>query len=328
MHTSRLIAGSFLAVVGAALAVPPAQYLIAGADGTWGFVLASLGVVVSLSLIGGAAVLLRADLATDAALRVAGWTTAGLVLTLVVLGIASQVAAISVPPFFAAVILAITAFAHVIIGVNDVRRIRAEELATEQRKSAVFTRVLRHNLRTESQLLAGVADRVGDSDPVRERADALAALSDAATEIDRALDRDDEDVDRVDVAALASAAVADVREAAPEAEIELSRDDCSVDAGRQFRVAVRELVSNAVEHGQPPVSVEVTCDDRARVAVTDSGSGVPATERDLLTGDEPETQLEHSSGLGLWTAKWIAQSYGGDIEFRDDGRTVVLWLPR
>ena len=329
MNTSRLIAGSFLAVVGVVLAIPPARYLVTGADGAWGFVLATLGVVVSLALVGGAAVLLRADLATEAALRVAGWTTAGLVLTLIVLGIASQVDAINVPPFFAAVVLAITAFAHVIIGVNDVRRIRAEELATERRKSAVFTRVLRHNLRTEAQLLAGVADRVGDSALVRTRADSLAALSDAATEIDRALGREDTTVDRVDVADLAAAAVDDVREEHPDASVDLSgSDDCEVAAGRQIRVAIRELVSNGVEHGGEPVSVDVSCSDEARVTITDTGDGVPETERNLLAGDQPETQLEHSSGLGLWTAKWIAQSYGGDIRFEDEGRTVVLWLPR
>ncbi|MFB6121577.1 MAG: sensor histidine kinase [Halobacteriaceae archaeon] len=328
MDASRLLAGLFLAVVGAALAVPPAQYLVSGADGVWGFILAALGVVVSLSLVVGAVLLLRADLATQAALRVAGWTTAGLVLTLVVLGIASRVAAISVPPFFAAVILAVTAFAHVIIGVNDVRRIRAEELAAERRKSAVFTRVLRHNLRTEAQLLAGVADRVTDGDPVRQRAESLAALSDAATEIDRALNREEEAVDRVNLAELTASAVADVRESHPDAAIDTSLADCSVEAGRQFRVAVRELLQNAVEHGDPPVSVTVTCADEARVTVADAGDGIPETERDLLAGDRPETQLEHSSGLGLWTAKWIPQSYGGDIRFRDDGRTVVLWLPR
>ena len=64
------------------------------------------------------------------------------------------------------------------------------------------------------------------------------------------------------------------------------------------------------------------------MTITDTGDGVPETERNLLAGDQPETQLEHSSGLGLWTAKWIAQSYGGDIRFEDEGRTVVLWLPR
>jgi two-component system OmpR family sensor kinase len=71
-------------------------------------------------------------------------------------------------------LLAIGAAAHVSIGVCDARRVRAEQLARERRRTAVSNRVLRHNLRNEAQVLRGHADIVATLPdewiPIHERA--------------------------------------------------------------------------------------------------------------------------------------------------------------
>lgn len=332
MDFQRTVAAAFLGVVGAVLFAPNADYLLrADLADLSAFVLALLGTAVSLALVGGALWLYVGDFETAAAVRVAAWTTAGLTLVGFVLLVAGRTDVVDVPQFFAAGLLAITAFAHVVIGVTDVRRIRAEELASEREKSAVFTRVLRHNLRTEAQLLAGVADATGEQgERVERRGAALAALSDAAAEIDAAIDRDPTEAEPVAVVDLVADAAADVRAANPDATVETRLpESCRALGGPQVRVAVRELLANAVEHGAGTVTASLDCDGGARLTVADEGEGVPESERRLLSGGAAESALEHSSGLGLWTAKWIAESYGGRLRFAPEVHpsAVVLSLP-
>ncbi|WP_407647948.1 ATP-binding protein [Halarchaeum nitratireducens] len=60
----------------------------------------------------------------------------------------------------------------------------------------------------------------------------------------------------------------------------------------------------------------------------DDGPGIPAAEVEVLTNGT-ESDLEHGSGLGLWTVVWCLRRLGGDVTFErtDDGTTVRLWLP-
>jgi signal transduction histidine kinase len=71
-------------------------------------------------------------------------------------------------------VLAISAAAHVIIGVHDARRVRAEQLAREREKFAVLSRVLRHNLRNDATVLIGQSERLAaelDEGSLAEAAD-------------------------------------------------------------------------------------------------------------------------------------------------------------
>jgi len=72
-------------------------------------------------------------------------------------------------------------------------------------------------------------------------------------------------------------------------------------------------------------------DGRARLAILDNGDGSPERERALITDDRTETRLEHSSGLGLWIAKWIVEQYDGTLSVKPNpdshGSNVVIELP-
>ncbi|MDS0297626.1 hypothetical protein NDI76_02585 [Halogeometricum sp. S1BR25-6] len=113
-------------------------------------------------------------------------------------------------------LLAIGAAAHVIIGVYDARRVRAEQLARQRRQTAVLNRVLRHNLRNEAQVLTGHADIVagaaGDDGTLARSAAALqrssgavSSLADGAKAITQAQEREASEYVETDLSAVARA---------------------------------------------------------------------------------------------------------------------------
>jgi signal transduction histidine kinase len=105
----------------------------------------------------------------------------------------------------------------------------------------------------------------------------------------------------------------------------------SVRADDHVGVALDHLVENALTYSGDEPTVTVSAERQGGevvLSVADDGPGIPTVEREVLLGSRPITQLEHGSGIGLYTAKAVAESYGGDIDVTvGDGTTVELRLP-
>jgi signal transduction histidine kinase len=94
---------------------------------------------------------------------------------------------------------------------------------------------------------------------------------------------------------------------------------------------VSNLLANAVRYGSPPIVVSAEQRDRhVRVAVEDSGAGVPEDLRTRLFDRFERGDDAHGTGLGLSIARAYARAHGGDLfyEPRDDGSRFELLLPR
>ncbi|WP_338666180.1 HAMP domain-containing sensor histidine kinase (plasmid) [Pararoseomonas sp. SCSIO 73927] len=98
--------------------------------------------------------------------------------------------------------------------------------------------------------------------------------------------------------------------------------------------AVTNLVANAFRHGERPwVEVEAT-EDEAVIRVGDRGPGIPAEDLPRVTepffrGDRARTS-GGGSGLGLATARAIAESHGGRLEITSEpgrGTVATIRLP-
>lgn len=102
--------------------------------------------------------------------------------------------------------------------------------------------------------------------------------------------------------------------------LDLPEDGVWCDGDRLSLVeAIKNLASNALRHGTEPVILSVSSEaGRARIAVQDSGAGIPqeywadaATRYARSSGVSAE-----SAGLGLAIAHAVAVAHGGALEFR------------
>lgn len=140
----------------------------------------------------------------------------------------------------------------------------------------------------------------------------------------------------VDLAALVEIAVHEQVPADVALELDLDADlgPVAVDPAR-WRLLVRNLVGNALRHGQPPLQVRLRRDaDELVFTVRDHGPGV-APEALAQLGEafyRPDAARGRSSGgvgLGLYLCRLVAQAHGGRLVARAaaPGLEVTVRVP-
>lgn len=215
-------------------------------------------------------------------------------------------------------------------------------------QNQVLSRVMRHNLRTELNLIDGYAQELANTDEFDTRTDyvneirrcvnRLVKLSDMAERSIRACQQEASQQPQGICAAIERVCAA-AREQQPQATITADTPDYEIDILGNIELVLDELVENAIEHNDcvtPKVHITATLREEqgpppmVRIEVTDNGPGVPANERRVLEKGE-ETALFHGSGLGLWLVHWLVTLAGGQVTIRGRsprGTCVVLTLPR
>jgi signal transduction histidine kinase len=185
-----------------------------------------------------------------------------------------------------------------------------------------------HELRTPVAALQATAERLLRDQPVRPARDAIEAqlardsgrlghLIDDLLNLARLDAREQPHREPVDLADLATAALAATRTTDPAAHAELVTDGPPPATGDRDALlrAVRNLLDNAFAVADTVV-VEVTHTARGpKLSVTDNGPGVPADQRERIF--EPFVRLPRSphrgTGLGLAIVRRTIESHGGTI---------------
>jgi len=214
----------------------------------------------------------------------------------------------------------------------------------EQRLS-VLNRLLRHNIRNDMAVVQGhlemLAEEVPDDNPhvttIEKRIDDVVDMSETARHIERLSDYGDADLTELDLATLLRDRLDRLCTETVEADVQASVPDSAlVLAHELLPYAVDNVLENAVEHNDsttPRVAVDVSPapeeSNQVTLHIADDGPGLPDTERKVLTADT-ETQLTHSTGVGLWLTRWIIRS--SDCELGVDtsrfgGTRVSIRLP-
>lgn len=213
----------------------------------------------------------------------------------------------------------------------------------------VLQRVLRHNLRNELNIILSGTRTLSDEDfhnsmqdhveLVLNAAERLHMLTEEVSIIREIInDRQQSDVQSVSLQSEVMAAVETVREKeiATAGTINVNCDsDVIIHATPRITHAFEALIDNGIRHNDsesPTVVVEAmkVNEMHAQITITDNGSGIPISDKKVITGRSSLSPLEHGSGLGLWMTRWIVESSYGNISVDTEsvnGTSFIITLP-
>jgi PAS domain S-box-containing protein len=210
----------------------------------------------------------------------------------------------------------------------------------DQQRHSVLNRLLRHNVRTQTNLIISHAELLatdsprGDLSTLKESAYEIESTADKAREILDVFERNREPSSLVPLSSLLADCVTETAADHPEAVVDLDDVPSDVYVPSMLGTAYSNAIANAIDHNDsetPTVEIRVETDaDTVSVAIADDGPGIDEYERTVIE-EGREDDLSHSSGLGLWMVKWAADIVGGTIEFTDNspsGTVLTITTPR
>ncbi|MFB6129655.1 MAG: sensor histidine kinase [Salinigranum sp.] len=241
-----------------------------------------------------------------------------------------------------------------LLGVYEVEWRMSEEKLMRERETAellndrlsVLNRVLRHDIRTNVNIIQGYAESMLDDTVyaytagriIREKSTELYRMSENARLIERTMGSEVMRPVATDLAEVVTESVGSIERRYPFVELDATAPtDCRIRANELAGTAVRNLLENAVVHNDketPVVSVDVVAPAGAdgafaEVRIADNGPGMPEGQMAVLERGH-ETDLEHSNGLGLWLANWIVHESDGELRFGENdpvGTVVAVSFP-
>lgn len=230
----------------------------------------------------------------------------------------------------------------VIAEIRDITDYKARE-----RRLRLLNRVVRHNLRNETNVLVGYADRLKSAveektleeevETILEIATEIGTLSDSIRQIEEIAKPNATERTPTKTGELVQEVAADIQAKYPAADLTVDiRADSTVNADRGLFHAIKHALDNAIVHDDHQIaSVEVVVTTKpstgqAEVRVIDTGPTIPDVEIDVLNEDVEASSTYHGSGLGLWVMQWCVDSHGGELIFDKNsprGNVVRFLLP-
>lgn len=218
-----------------------------------------------------------------------------------------------------------------VIRFHDIR-----EHLRQQQRLKVLHRILRHNIRTETNIIHGYIDQLSDDENARIvkkralRIDEIGQKGRAAIELFDNVRPGDR---YWSLSGLLEQCVTTTRETYPAVTVHYEPPTDDVEVAAVLEPVLSNLVENAVEHNtgdDPQVWVAAdTADGRVSIEIADDGPGIDEYELNVLD-DGTETPLKHGSGLGLWIVKWGTDIADGTVRFaagESAGLVVTVDVP-
>ena len=103
----------------------------------------------------------------------------------------------------------------------------------------------------------------------------------------------------------------------------------------QVSLVVAELLQNAVQHGNNPVTLDVMAEEhKVTISVSDRGPGLPEVIEDAIIHDNDYATrgnlISGTYGFGLLAAREATESLGGQLRYhrQDNETSIIVELPK
>jgi signal transduction histidine kinase len=210
----------------------------------------------------------------------------------------------------------------------------------DQQRHRVLNRLLRHNIRTKTNLIISHAELLADDSPqgelslVRDSAFDIENMAEKARDVLDIFEQNRQPKTLVSLSSLLADCLTEATSGRRGADIHVDDVPEDVLVPSLLETAYANAIANAIEHNDsetPTVEISVeTDDDTVSVTIADDGPGIDEYERSVIE-EGRENELSHSSGLGLWMVKWATDIVDGSIEFADNfpsGTVLTITTPR
>lgn len=213
------------------------------------------------------------------------------------------------------------------------------ELRQQANRLEVLNRLLRHEVLNAVTVIKGYAE-LGDGNDRRRRQ----VIGQRADDIERVIDevkylsQDTRASARsrvvVDLDACLADAVTRIRRDHPDIEVAIQpvESGLSVRATDHLQLVFVHLLETAIDNApEEDPTVEVRLEPtptRVRIDIHNAGRGLTDGQRRLLEAGEIEQYDDPTTGFNLNVVRLFVESFRGDIEMTDDGRTITVVVPR
>lgn len=209
------------------------------------------------------------------------------------------------------------------------------EFLRQEQRLQVLNRVLRHNIKTETNLILGYSEGLPTeaADRVKQSALQIDELGQKGREAIQLFSRAREKPEVRSMQTILEEQLREVRSRFPDVTFELQCPDQNVAVDVLVSPVLSNTIENAAEHNNsdsPHVEIVASVDEQIQIEIRDNGPGIPEHELSVLS-EGTESVLHHGSGLGLWIIKWGTDLLGGRVKFSETeatGTVVSISLPR
>lgn len=226
-----------------------------------------------------------------------------------------------------------------IVVLSDVSALKEREKELNLLKE-ILSRVFRHNIRNDLTAINGYTELIkerGDdhvvelADEIMKKSSHLVNQAEKVRMIEKIITQDHTVTGPLQE--IIDQAVSTYR---PQSNVVIRTTsiDAIVEFHPKLHLAIQELIENTIVHHEaaetPEIDIYTELQEHNIVLfVEDNGPGIPQSEIDVLHAEE-ETNLEHSSGIGLWLVRWIVDHSNGELmaETTGEGTRIGIRLSR
>ncbi|MFC7072251.1 tetratricopeptide repeat protein [Halovenus rubra] len=199
----------------------------------------------------------------------------------------------------------------------------------------MFSRVFRHNIRNELSVITSRAEILANNHSKEIQTEATDIIA-SAERIENHSQKartiqgivETTQSTEVNLGEELQRTVERAQEDYPAAEITVAEPPFTVYAHPNIGMAFKELIENAIVHATNQATVDIWFDkkEQARtVYVEDESGGLSEHEMTMLQrGDE--TELEHTSGVGLWLVRWLTEYSDAELIIHRTGSGTLMGI--